>query len=124
MALINLDNSTSIFGTAISIRIESKMYGTHHYIEPTTDTHAIFHHVLDLAPSGGKAVHIRELGHLVNSIIGNSRELYSLQKLLNWSEWRELQISASVEFRREDDPWTKVLLVRTTWQDDPDRNFS
>lgn len=124
MALINLDNSIHIFGEAISVRIESKVWGSYHYIEPTTDTHAIFHHVLDLAPTDGRAADIRELSHLVNSILAHSRDLYSLQKLLNSREWRALQISASVEFRREDDPWTKVLLVRTTWQDDPDRNFS
>lgn len=124
MTLINLDNSMNIWGKAVSIRIESKVWGSHYFIERETDAHAIFHHVLDLAPSDGHAAKVRELGHLVNSIISNSRDLYSLQRLLNYHEWRELQISASVEFRREDDPWTKVLLVRTMWQDDPDRNFS
>lgn len=124
MALINLDNSMHIFGEAISIRIESKVWGSYHYIDQSIDSSKVFHYVLDLAPSDGHAAKIRELGHLVNSILAHSRDLYTLQRILNSGEWRALKISASVEFRREDDPWTKVLLVRTMWQDDPDRNFS
>ena len=121
MSLINIDNSTTTYGTVMSFRLVSKSHGIR-YIDGPMTSNEIRGTVLDLALGWAPATGVREVAGVIYSMIDVERELYSLQRIMNLPEWKATGITATAEFRivstdHGEISGQAVLLVKTTWQE-------
>lgn len=124
MALINLDNSTTIMGAIKSIKLSGGIGDR--YLETDATSEDITDAVLYVTWGSTRVVDAQNVIADVRALFAaEGRSLYSVQAILNSPEFKEAQIGASVEFAPQFAyNWQGVLVVKTTWQDDPDRNFS
>lgn len=118
MALINLDNSTTINGTAKSVKLSGGIGDR--YLERDATPEEITDAVLYVTWGSTRVVDAQGVILSVKALLTTEdRSLYSVQSILNAPEFKEAQIVASVEFAPQFAyNWQGVLVVKTTWQDE------
>lgn len=127
MSLINVNNSSSVYGVVRSIQLHSPSHGGRYLDTNSTETD-VMHAVMALAHGQSKVSAARYLAGLIDAWLNNpsDRMLYNLMSALNAHEWRECAIDCQVEYGIEatghgDVPIEAIqhviLLVKTTWQD-------
>lgn len=117
MALINLDNSTTINGAVKSIKLSGGIGDR--YLETDATSEDITDAVLYVTWGSTKVVDAQSVIMDVRALFNaEGRSLYSVQAILNSPEFKAAGISASVEFSPQFAfNWQGVLVVKTTWQD-------
>lgn len=120
MALINLDNSTTIMGTVRSIKLSGGIGDR--YLETDATSEDITDAVLYVTWGSTRVVDAQNVIADVRTLFNaEGRSLYSVQSILNYPEFKAAGISASVEFAPSFAfNWQGVLVVKTTWQDEDD----
>jgi hypothetical protein len=116
MALINVDNSQSVYGKVRSVRLHSESHGDvyWHAEDDVTETR-IAYQVLELSDYRATVSDVRAVASYVRSLLNgmDERALYSIQSMLNDIVWKETKIEATAN-------WEHVtglaIGVKTIWQ--------
>ena len=120
MALINIDNSKSIYGRVRSVSLRDSGGMSLVMYEPgeMTPERAAY---LTLSYGAGKASNIAtgQIATTIYDLTMGDWELYHLQRALNEDAWGEVRLQATVEFAPTwgDGSLGSHLLLRTTWQE-------
>ena len=120
MALINIDNSQSVWGELVSLSIRDAGGNSIIFIDQNTSRETIADVLLTHAAGLASTLTVSSLRNHITLMLQNAseRSLYGLQADLNHGDWQQARLQATVEFRPTwAKDWTGTLLLRTTWQD-------